>query len=94
MTDVIDYYYAPVSGYAYLGEQRLVDIAKKHHVELRFKPVDIMTVFSKAGTVPPPKQSAARLQYRLTDLQRTADLLGLPINPKPKYWPVPVELAA
>ena len=57
-------------------------------------PVDIGRVFAESGTVPPFKQSAAHLDYRLLDLQRTADYLKLPINPRPRYWPVPVELAA
>ena len=77
----IDYYYAPISGYAYLGEPRLVEIAAKWDVDIRYKPVDIVRVFAEAGTVPPPKQSKARLDYRVLDLQRNADYLQLPINP-------------
>ncbi|MCG8670409.1 MAG: 2-hydroxychromene-2-carboxylate isomerase [Pseudomonadales bacterium] len=94
MKNTIDYYYAPVSGYAYLGEPRLVEIASKYNADIRYKPVDIIRVFAEAGTVPPPKQPKARLDYRLLDLKRTADYLGLPINPRPRHWPVPVELAA
>lgn len=93
MTD-ITYYYAPVSGYAYLGEPRLVEMALKYNVQVHFKPVDILRVFAESGTTPPPKQPKARLDYRLQDLQRTADYLNLPINPKPRHWPGPVELAA
>ncbi len=94
MAAVIDYYYAPISGYAYLGEPRLVEIATATDSDIRYKPVDIARVFDESGTVPPFKQSRARLDYRLLDLQRTADELRLPINPKPRYWPVPAELAA
>ena len=92
--NTIDYYYAPVSGYAYLGEPRLMQIAAKYEVEIRFKPVDILRVFAEAGTTPPPKQPRSRLDYRLLDLKRTANYLNLPINPRPRHWPVPVELAA
>lgn len=94
MATTIDYYYAPISGYAYLAEPRLVDLARRTGAEIRFKPVDIARVFAESETVPPFKQSSARLDYRLMDLQRTADYLQLPINPKPRYWPVPAELAA
>ena len=94
MHNIIDYYYAPISGYAYLGEQRLVKLAANTGAELRFKPVDIARVFAESETVPPFKQSKARLDYRLMDMQRTADYLQIPIHPKPQYWPVPVELAA
>ena len=88
------YFYAPISGYAYLGEQRLVDIAKQFDAEIRFKPIDIALVFSRSETTAPFKQSQTRINYRLHDLQRIADKLGLAINPKPRFWPVPVELAA
>lgn len=94
MASIIDYYYAPISGYAYLGEPRLVDLARRTGADIRFKPVDIARVFAESGTVPPFKQPRARLDYRLLDLQRTADYLGLPINSKPRHWPVPVDLAA
>lgn len=90
----IDYYYAPISGYAYLGEPRLMEIAAKTSVDVHFKPVDIMRVFSAQDIVPPAKQSSARLQYRLLDLKRNAEYYRLPINPKPRHWPVPVELSA
>ena len=94
MADIIDYYYAPVSGYAYLGEPRLMEIAARYGAEVRFKPVDIARVFAESGTTPPPKQPQTRFDYRLLDLQRTADYLNMPINPKPRHWPVPVDLAA
>lgn len=88
----IDYYYAPISGFAYLGEQRLVALAARAGVPINFYPVDIAAVFAAAETVPPFKQSQGRLAYRFMDLKRQADRLGLPINPKPKYWPVPAAL--
>ena len=94
MTKEIDYFYAPISGYAYLGEQRLVSIVSQAKAEIRFKPVDIAMVFAQSETTAPFKQSPARIKYRMMDMQRLADHLSLPINPKPKYWPVPVELSA
>jgi len=93
MSIVIDYYYAPISGFAYLGEPRLMTIAQRAGAEVRFKPVDIGAVFAAAETTPPFKQSAARLAYRLTDMKRQAERWGLQINPKPKHWPVPPALA-
>jgi 2-hydroxychromene-2-carboxylate isomerase len=90
----IDYYYAPISGFAYLGEKRLVEIARRAGASIAFHPVDIVAVFAASETVPPFRQSPARLAYRLHDLKRQADRLGLPINPKPKYWPVPAALPA
>ena len=91
---IIDYFYVPISGYAYLGEKRLMHIAKAKKASVRFYPIDILKVFEASGTVPPFKQSEARLNYRFSDMQRIAELEGLPINPKPKYWPVPAGLAS
>jgi len=92
--ETITYYYAPISGYAYLGEKRLMRIAADAGAKVDFKPVDIQKVFAAAGSTPPPKQSPTRLDYRYMDLRRSAERLGLPINPKPKHWPVPAELPA
>lgn len=94
MTKNIDYFYAPISGYAYLGERKLVEIAKRHAATINFKPIDIASVFAKSETTAPFKQSQIRINYRLNDLKRIAEKLNLPINAKPKFWPVPVELAA
>ncbi|WP_422040273.1 2-hydroxychromene-2-carboxylate isomerase [Roseibium sp.] len=92
--ETITYFYAPISGYAYLGEKRLMGIAAEAGAKVDFQPVDIQKVFAAAGATPPPKQSQTRLNYRYMDLRRSAERLGLPINPKPKHWPVPVELPA
>ncbi|MCI4666325.1 MAG: 2-hydroxychromene-2-carboxylate isomerase [Neomegalonema sp.] len=89
----IDYYYAPISGFAYLGEPRLRAIATAANAEIRYRPVDIARVFAASETTPPFKQSDARLSYRMEDLTRCAARFGLPINPKPTYWPTPTDLA-
>lgn len=89
----IDYYYAPISGYAYLGEPRLKALAKRMEVTIRYRPVDIAAVFKASETVPPFAQSEARLSYRFEDMERWAAKLGLPIIAKPPHWPVPVGLA-
>ncbi|MEW5424720.1 2-hydroxychromene-2-carboxylate isomerase [Amorphus sp. 3PC139-8] len=89
MTSVIRYFYTPISGFAYLGEPRLMEIARNAGATVRFRPMDIAAVFKASGTVPPAAQPPARLAYRLVDLAREAKRAGLPIHPKPKHWPVP-----
>lgn len=93
MKPVIDYFYAPISGFAYLGEPRLREIAERWGAVIRYRPVDIARVFAASETTPPFAQSDARLSYRLEDLARWGKYLGLPINPKPAHWPAPVDLA-
>lgn len=92
MTVTIDYFYTPISGYAYLGEPRLRDIASQTGATLRYRPVDITRVFAATETTPPFKQSDARLSYRREDLVRRAEAAGLAINPIPRHWPTDASL--
>lgn len=94
MIHTVDYYYASISGYAYLGEQRLQQIVDETGSNINYKPINIAKVFESSSTTAPFKQSQQRLNYRLIDMQRTANYLGLPINPKPKYWPTSVVLSS
>ena len=94
MTVTIDYFYSPMSGYAYLGEARLRQIADATGARLRYRPMDIVRVFAATDTVPPFKQSEARLSYRREDLARKAHALGLPINVTPRHWPTDATLAS
>lgn len=90
----IDYFYAPISGYAYLGEPSLREIAARRGAAIRYRPVDIGRVFAATETTPPFRQSEARLSYRFEDLTRRAKALGLPLHPKPRFWPTDGNLAA
>ncbi|MDX5363753.1 MAG: 2-hydroxychromene-2-carboxylate isomerase [Pseudazoarcus pumilus] len=94
MTVTIDYFYSPMSGYAYLGEPRLRQIADAAGARLRYRPMDVVRVFAATDTVPPFKQSEARLSYRREDLARKARQLGLPIHVAPRHWPADATLAS
>ncbi|TVQ57370.1 MAG: 2-hydroxychromene-2-carboxylate isomerase [Rhodobacteraceae bacterium] len=94
MPAVIDYYYTPISGFAYLGEPRLRALAAEAGATIFYRPVDIARVFAAAETTPPARQSAARLSYRREDMARRAAAAGLPLNPEPAFWPVDPGLAA
>lgn len=94
MTVTIDYFYSPISGYAYLGEPRLREIARSAGAWLHYRPMDIVRVFAATDTTPPFKQSEARLSYRREDLARKAGSLGLSINVVPRHWPTDATLAS
>lgn len=94
MTNVVDYYYASISGYAYLGEPRFQEIIDSTDSIVNYKPIDIAMVFERSNTTAPFKQSEQRLNYRLHDLKRTADHVGLEISPKPKFWPTSPVLSS
>lgn len=93
MPDAIDYYFAPMSGYAYLGHARLLDIAKKYGVSIRYHPLNMLKVFAAAGSFPPAKYPDVRQHHRKADMARWAAHLDLPLNATPAFWPVPMELA-
>ncbi len=93
MTQEIEYYFTPLSGFAYLGHDRLKHIAAQASADVLFRPMTIASVFEASGTAPPAKQSPARLAYRRADMRRWAERISLPLNVEPKHWPAPDALA-
>lgn len=94
MAKVVDYYLFMISPWAYLGGPRLNDIAERHGAEIRVKPIDMATVYPETGGVPLAKRAPARLDYRLAELGRWRDHLGMTLNIKPAHFPVPHETAS
>lgn len=83
----IDYYFATLSPFTYLSGTRPAAIAQKHGATITYKPLDIMALFARTGGTPPKDRHPNRQAYRLQDLARRSKLLGLPLNPKPMFWP-------
>lgn len=95
MPVTIDYYFAPQSPWAYLGHERFARLAREAGAAVRVMPVDLGgRVFPVSGGLPLPKRAPQRQAYRLVELRRWADWLGLPLNLHPKYFPVPADDAA
>lgn len=85
---IIDYYFYSASPFTYLGHDAILAVAKKHGCTVNFKPVDLFAIWAESGAVPPPKRPAVRQRMRLIELQRLALHRGLPLNRKPKFFPV------
>jgi 2-hydroxychromene-2-carboxylate isomerase len=85
MGKVVDYFFAPVSPWAYLGHDRFVAIAKRHGASVRVLPVDLSKVFPVSGGLPLPKRAPQRQAYRLVELKRWRDYLSVPLNLQPKF---------
>ena len=83
----IDYFFATLSPFTYLNGLRPEEIAVKHGATITYKPLDIMTLFSRTGGLPPKDRHPNRQEYRLQDMRRRAALAGFPINLKPAFWP-------
>lgn len=88
MTKTIEHFFSITSPWTFLGFQRLTEIAARNGATLVHKPVDLGKVFSVSGGLPLPKRSPQRQAYRLAELARWRDYLGIAINPQPKFFPV------
>ncbi len=93
MPGLIDYYFAPISGYAYLGHRALIALAADLGARVRYHPLVIGQIFAASGTTPPFAQSAPRKSYRIADQARWAAHYDLPITAVPRHWPTDPVLA-
>lgn len=89
----VDYYFSLLSPYAYLGHAALLEMARETGVSLRYRPVRIFELFAANGGLPLGQRAPARQRYRLLELQRWREHRGLPLNLRPRYFPVDPSLA-
>src|SRR3712207_3554068 len=90
----VDYYASLNSPWTHLGAARIEAITARHGATLRLWPVDFGTIFAGSGGLPLPKRSPQRQAYRLQELRRWRDHLGIPITVQPKHFPFPEPPAA
>jgi len=94
MPKQIDYYLTPTSPWTYLGHGRFADMAKRHGATVAVKPVDFGVIFPQSGGLPLGKRAPQRQAYRLAELARWRDFLGVPLNLQPKFFPAdPISAA-
>jgi len=95
MTHSIDYFFAPQSPWTYLGHERFTKIAHAAGARVRVLPIDLGgQVFPVSGGLPVGQRPPQRQAYRLVELRRFSEFLGLPLHLKPKYFPVAGDVAA
>jgi 2-hydroxychromene-2-carboxylate isomerase len=94
MTKLIDYYFATISPFMYLGHERLVALAQKHGGTIAVKPINLGEVFPVSGGLPLSKRAPQRQAYRLAELERWSDFLNIPLNLHPRFFPVNGDRAA
>ena len=89
MSTTVDYYFTPQSPWTYLGHERFADIARRTGATVRVLPIDLGgKVFPISGGLPLGQRAPQRQAYRLLELRRYAEFLGLPLQVKPKFFPV------
>jgi 2-hydroxychromene-2-carboxylate isomerase len=95
MSLTVDYFLAPQSPWTYLGHQRFADIARAAGARVNVLPVDLGgKVFPVSGGLPLGQRAPQRQAYRFVELKRFAEHLALPLNLRPKYFPVSGDDAA
>ena len=87
MAKHVDYYVSLNSPWTYLGSKRFEAIAQKHGADITIWPVDFGSVFSVSGGLPLPKRAPQRQAYRMMELKRWRDHLGVKLTLEPKFFP-------
>ena len=90
----IDYYISLNSPWCHLGAARIERMALAADAMLRILPVDFGAIFSESGGLPLPRRAPQRQTYRLSELKRWRDHLGIPIVIQPKHFPANEVLSA
>jgi 2-hydroxychromene-2-carboxylate isomerase len=90
----IDYYFSPQSPWTYFGHERFAAMAGAAGARINVLPVDLGRVFPVSGGLPLAKRAPQRQAYRLVELKRFSEHLGLPLNLHPKYFPVVSDAAS
>ncbi len=91
---LVDYYFALTSPWSYLGHERFVALARRCGAEVRCKPIKMHEVFAVSGGRPVAERPPQRQAYRLQELRRWREHLGVPLNLQPRHFPVPDAAAA
>ena len=95
MSPVIDYFFAPQSPWTYLGHARFAAMAKAAGAHVNVLPVNLGgKVFPVSGGLPLAQRAPQRQAYRLVELQRFSEHLGVSLNLHPKFFPVADAAAA
>lgn len=87
MAKHVDYYVSLNSPWAYLGSRRFEAIASRHKADVTIWPVDFGSVFAVSGGLPLPKRAPQRQAYRMMELKRWRDHLGVKLTLEPKFFP-------
>lgn len=83
----LDYYFSVISPYTYLVATAPAELAQRHGLELRYKPLDIGALFGRTGGTPVGERHPSRQAYRLADIARQGKRRAMPVNPKPMFFP-------
>lgn len=91
---VIDYYFSVLSDWAYMGGERFENLGRRYNARINHLPVKLAELYARTGGIVLQKRSIQRQNYRVVELERWRDKLGMPITLHPKHYPTNDTLAA
>ena len=83
----VEYYFTLNSPWSYLGAHRLMAMTQAAHARVIVKPAKYGPIFAQTGGLPLAKRSPQRQAYRMMELARWRNRLGIPIVSEPKHFP-------
>src|ERR1700712_550752 len=89
----VDYYFSFLSPWAYIGHQLFREVVSTYDLEVNYKPLVLVDLFSETGGLPLTKRHPVRQRYRMVELQRWRDRRGLKFHLQPANWPFNARLA-
>ena len=84
--EVIEYYYALASPWAYLGNRELLRIASEHNKNIDPIIINYDIMFEASGTIPLPERPPLRKSYRLIELARWSKKREVNLDPEPPLY--------
>ncbi|CAN5172348.1 2-hydroxychromene-2-carboxylate isomerase [soil metagenome] len=87
MAKHVDYYVSLNSPWTYLASRRLEAMVQKHGADVTIWPVEFGSVFAVSGGLPLPKRAPQRQAYRMMELKRWRDHVGVKLTLEPKFFP-------
>jgi 2-hydroxychromene-2-carboxylate isomerase len=94
MSTTVTVYFALQSPWTYLGWTRLRELVARSGAAAHYRPIQSAPLFQASGTLPLAKRPKQRQAYRLMELRRWRDHVGVPLNLHPRHFPVDESLAA
>ncbi len=73
------------SPWVYLAAHRVGDLARKHGLDLRWRPLHLPRLLDEIGGVKPLEATPARVAWFRQDIEDWADVHGLPLKTHPGY---------
>lgn len=94
MRPAVDYFFAPQSPWTCLGHDRFCALLARYDAAVRVLPCDLARIFAVSGGLPLAQRAPQRQAYRLIELRRFAQHLGIALTLHPRFFPVTNDHAA